>query len=231
MKNVTDIHVTQVRLFGPGVLPMGAIRSQGVRDALKESFSFESVLSQPDDGILFRNGAVSFDNDELIVISSLNFAERRLVISVEGTSESATKVYQTITDYLSQIDTSGRVIKQGPIVLTEETSCVATMGFDWSALFPGPFANLVEEDLRKIASGKGAGEATVNTVRVSVELRFETSEEIKQHSILFSNKSFTIEPSPQEPLANRRYLVKSPLDSEAHLGLLKRIERTFKTKK
>ena len=230
MREVKELVVTQIRLFHPGRLPYHVLRSQKAQDWLKGRFGFESAVTTPSDVIVFMNGLVPFNEERVVVVRSLQVEERKLVVEVEGDSEVATKVYEETKAAFAEVRPEDDLADLEPVVLTEETSCVATLDLEWSDLFPKALTDFLTKDLVP-ATTTDFGKSEINAAKVGVDLRFVTGEELRENKVTLSNKLFTLEPRPQEAFSKHRFRCVSPLGSTQHLRLLRKLEKALRRKK
>jgi hypothetical protein len=227
MKDISQLVVTQVRIFAPDDLPFRSMLTQEGRDTVVSAFKFSGVTPNASGGeFLFAGGTFRADNTALpTVVSSLTIGERRVAIEVGGDSLTASQVFRAVAELLKSLQGDARPSAE-PLILTQTTVCVARLDFDWSALFSEGFVEFASASLVQQASSKYA-KARIERASLGVTLNYMIAEPgLSLAGIAVSAKQFYIEPRANVPLSERRYFTTSPTDSETHLGLLRELERS-----
>jgi hypothetical protein len=224
MKDISELKVKQIRIFGADRVPFAALRTAMGKKAMAELFSWNEIVPNPITGeLIFGAGAFQPKDAPPIIVDSLQIGDRRIVLEVSGDSEKATAIYTALAEGLVRFDRGRRWADASPIVLVHETSCVATLDFDWRSLLSSPLVQFAKELASKLTNDSAS--ATIAGVNCGIIFSFGVKDpSILQNGITLSNKTFAIEPRVNTPLSERRYYTFSPVDSDKHLVLLREIE-------
>ncbi len=230
MKNISELKAKQIRIFAPGMIPFVALRTAIGQKSLSALFAWTEVQMSSNGELVFSSGTFQQKESAPIIINSLQINERRLILEVLGDTAQADEVYRALLESLLQFDNSGLLKDALPIVVSNETSCVAALDFDWTCLISPrllEFGRKLELEL----STKSA-KAEIIGLRSALVFSFTIQDEaIRENGISLSPKPFIIEPRASIPLSERRYLTSSPTDTKNHMQLLSKLERSLASKK
>lgn len=223
MKNITNMSVIQGRIFAPDAIPYRLITTPSGTNFLKEIFGFGSAaLSQENWDYVFQDGTLERKGEGGVVpITWVGFNDRRIVVQVLGDSADAHAVYLAISERLVELYPGFR--NAAPLVFNEETSCVARLDFEWTALL----SPVVIEQIAKLV-----GELSTEDVRriiKNVNVRFTlgsvaSDNSLREYGITLYDPTVIIEPRADVPLSERFYFTSSPCDSDAHLKFVSELE-------
>jgi hypothetical protein len=224
MKDISDLTVKQIRIFGADRIPFAPLRTAVGQKMLMELFSWtEFGIDRPTGELIFRTGAFQPKDSPPIVVNSLQISDRRILLEVVSETEKATLVYKALAEAVATLDSTKRWIDAVPVVLVHETRCMATLEFEWDCLFSDSFLRFSKKLERKLSSDNA--NASIAGARCGLVFSFAIKEDsIRKHGISLSNKLFTVEPRANTPLSERRYITISPVDSDTHLALLRDFE-------
>jgi len=224
MKEIADLESTQILLFGVGQVPYKYAQTRDGTAQIKEHFKFKLAGNMPLTSELVFEGGVAEGTGERATITRLQIGDRRMILTVAADSATTEKVLEDLRKILAGFDPASRFEKATPITHRHETTCSATLDFDWRTLFNPVLAEFFESRVAKATSDSEAGVSISHaTCRVTFSYSIK-SELITQSGITFSPKDFVVEPLASTPLAARRYFTASPTDSKMHLKLLEDLE-------
>lgn len=229
MKNITNLIVTQIRIFKVDVVPLTLIRTRLFIDKLRDLFSFADVESRPSidgkDTITFRSGILK--NNKITIINRIEIDQRRVILEVEGTSTDANKVYDMFVSSFSTVTEFDNNTLNSPVLKTEATQCVVELDFTLDMLFNETFIKFLNTRITKKSSNKIA-KATVNPMGASAEIKYEILDSIiNDNKISINSKLFNIIPRPGLPLIEKKYLISSPFDSDTHIKTIKELNKAI----
>ena len=227
MKDIADLKTKKFVIYPADVVPFRAIDTGAGRRELLKKFSFKDAkLTQQPLEWTFLGGTVSRDEDETVVIENCQISEKRIVLEVRGSSVITNDVFEQIKEALVEPIFGGgeRWKDAGPVVETCDTTCVATLDFDWTALIAPEFSSFAQGSLLEASSNKQA-KASIRNATLVIGLTYDaTDSAVKEHGITFADKPFLIQPRLGTPLSDRRYTTASPTDSETHFDLVRELE-------
>jgi len=228
LKNITDLTVTQIRIFPVDVVPIGAITTKSCVEKVRDALSVGEVEVRPfieaKEVFLFRKGELKREN-RLIVIKKIEIDPRRIIVEVEGTSKDGNGVYEV---FLSIVAARANVDLDGlrtPLLVAETTQCVVTLGFTFDALFSSAFVEFLNHKVEKQACSNMA-RASVRPLATTAAITYEIMDKaLVDNKITMNPKQFSIAPRPGAPPDARKYIISSPFDSDTHLKLVDELER------
>ncbi len=230
MKEITDLTVTQIRVFPVYVVPLSRITTKSCIERIRADLSIGEIEPVSFVGgtgpVIFRRGEIKGGN-RIIVINGMTIEPRRILLEVAGTSKEAHQVYNAL---LSSIDSeigidSGKL--QSPLITSEKTQCSATLDFPFWSLFNNSFIEFLNSEVKKKATSKIA-KGSVSPLLAEAEISYQiTDKTITENKIGMSPKRFTIALRAGTTLEARRYFLSSPFDSDTHLKLVRYLERAI----
>ena len=226
MKEVTELKTKQFRIFAADTIPFPAINTDLGRQAIVKIFSFrDATLNPPLMEWTFEGGTLAKEEKQHIVIEQLQLNARRIVIDVSGSTDDANHVFSVIKESLTHplFGSGSRWRDAKPVVATHETSCVASLDFDWSSLLNPVFLDFNKQTIATFSDEIAAAQIIGMALRFRINFN-PLDERIKQNGVVLSDKTFTIEPRQEAPLSDRRYFTASPTDTVTHLELLTKFE-------
>jgi hypothetical protein len=220
MKNVTGMYVQQTRLFAPDVVPYRLIITSFGADRLRQALGFGSTNWQENLEYVFQDGTVEYQGSK-ISITWASFHDRRIVVQVLGDSGAARAAYAAISEVLAELAPSFRGVT--PLAYTEETSCSAQLGFDWSSLFNPALVDYVSQRAREFSSEQVGRFIKGMSVRFVLGIE-RKDRELSEHGIPLFDQNLIVEPRADTPLSEHIYYTYSPCDSDTHLRLISELE-------
>ena len=226
MKNITSLFSMQWRIYAPGVVPYRFIITPWGTAFLQHYLNFREADWNGEDYV-FQDGTFKGDDDnEQIFISAISFNDRRVVVQVRGDRDAANIVVAVLGDALGQLDRDYPAAV--PLLVGEETSCVAQLNFDWTALLSPAMVEQAKE-WAEAASAEDA-EKAIKGVSVRFTLNVKPSQRLTEYGVNLWDQTLTVEPRVDMPLSERTYFTYSPCDSENHLKLLAGLEAKLSRK-
>ena len=230
LKNIVDLIVNQIRIFPVDIIPLGLINTKSCVEKIRDTLSISEVGVLPSidgkDVIVFRKGELKEDS-ELVVINKLEVDSRRIIIEVAGTSKAATRVYELFVSSLTAFTNIELGNLQSPLLLAETSRCIVTLDFTFEELFNRSFTEFLEKKVEKEATT----DLTKSSVRPLAAIA-EISYQVKSESLINSRvgmnpKQLTIAPRPGAPLADRKYVISSPFNSDTHIKLIEELNKAI----
>lgn len=234
MEEITDLRVTQIRVFPVDVVPLNKITTKSCTEKIKDSLSVSEIEVGPfidsASPLVFGRGEIKRGN-AIIVINRIAIEPRRIIVEVLGTSKEAGQVYEAL---LSSINTAADIDVEElrvPLLVAEITQCIATLDFRFEALFNSSFIDFLDSRVKKEATNKMA-KSLIRPLVAEVEINYQVEDEtLTKNKISMSPKRFIIAPRAGTPLDARRYFLSSPFSSDTHLRLIRYLEESItKTK-
>ncbi len=228
MKNITDLTVTQIRIFQVDVVPLGVITTKSCVEKIREALSIGEVEVRPfiegKDIIVFRRGELRREK-QVIVVNKIEVDPRRMIVEVKGTSKDGNEVYEAFLSAVAVVANVDSESLRAPLLVAETTQCVVTLDFAFDSLFSSAFAEFLNKRVEKEASSNVA-RASVRPLAATVEITYEiTDKALIDNKITMNPKQFSIAPRPGAPLDARKYLISSPFNSDTHLKLVDELNK------
>jgi len=230
MKDIKDIHVTQIRIYPVGSIPYHILCIPTKLNQLKDFFHFGAQeipfpLYDPNTPnlIMFNSGEIAVD-DKNVIIDKLAFEGRKITLEVAGESKDADFAFLQITNFLNELTKKNDLDENNCLVKSDETKCVAHLDIDYWDIF--------SEGLRKFlksALPKNFREPfiSIESRKVTFEIIFKQPDDLQKEKIGLSPKSFLIEPYEATPLEKQIFHTHSPFDSDTHFQVIKTFESFF----
>jgi hypothetical protein len=224
MRDTAEIEVRQVRIFPMDSLPTGKLIRPAVAQAFKDRFGWEGAEASKEGDILLRPGLLSVpDTDEVVAIRSLQINDRRMILAVAGESAAANRVNGAILEFFAQA-TGWKPVE--PVVLTQETTCLATLDFEWADLLSPAVVGFARGPmLEALSAAAEPARAEIRGLSFSFRISFvDPPPGFAEHGVALADKRLTVEPRTNTPLLERRFFTSSPTDSDTHFRLLTQLE-------
>lgn len=223
MKNVTGMYVQQTRLFAPDVVPYRLVTTAKGMDRMKEVLGFNNTNWQENLEFAFQGGTIEYQG-MIVPLTWVSFHDRRIIVQVLGDSGAAHAAYAAIDEVLAELAPGFRGAI--PLWASDETTCIAQLDFDWTALFNPAFVDYVSRRVREFSSAEV--ERFIRGVNVRFTLGIEKkSKELSEHGVTLFDQSLIVEPRADTPLSDRIYHTYSPSDSDTHLRLVAELEKNL----
>jgi len=195
-------------------------------------FNFENVGAQETGPqrppkLVFSLGQIE-NSGRKIIIRQLDIEERKIVISLEGTSADAEKIYNQLVVFFRDWVKSTDEKYMEPVVGTYESEVIVQLDFDAESLLDEKFAAYVANDLPAPMANK-YGKPRVKVEAISFRLDFDAIDEnLKDYKISLSEKEFALAPRSGQPNEKRLFVSRAPVQTEAHVTILEKIESFMK---
>jgi hypothetical protein len=237
MREVSNLKVTQIRIFHADELPFSRLRSKEITTAIQDRFSFGpiqeaiAIAQGPIPAFGFEHGVLSLDEEETpIAISRLMFDPRRIILTVEGGSEQADRVIREMESVVSGAK-GGVDLAKKPELIYQETTCDVTMDVGFHAIWSGGMAGFLEAEMFQSLSLEDA-KALMGTPTLQIQVLYQiTSSDLIASQITLNPATVTVAAKAGVPLKARRFTISSPTDSKTHLTLIEHLEASLAGKK
>lgn len=225
MKDVSDLETTQIYLYAAGQIPFKQILTQESVQGIRSAFGFRepsNVLGANE--LVFEGGMIDIGPLGKVTLTRVHLGERRIIISVAGSSAVAGGVFDVLCRIISGMEPTRRFDKINPVTVKEETTCVARLDLEWEDFLNPVFVEFLRADVTGAVSSKDAA-ASLSHAKYRITFSYTpTTTVISESGISLAPKDFVVEPLANSPLSERRYLTSSPTDSETHLRLVEMLE-------
>ena len=235
MKKLSDLKITQVRVYPTDMIPFHYLFSPTAVDKLRGAFRFKetgkgasgtqgvvnipAAITFPAESLLFRQGEFTV-KDKMHSVESLVFEPRRILFTILGSSEVANTFYQALAAIILEFDPDKQFNASGFLIQSDDTGCDVTLDVDIRQLLSREFVSFLDSKLLPELSNKAAT-AKLRGVRMAFEVSYSIKDEkLSDHNISFSPKVVLLQSAPSSPLEEKRYMVLSPTSSDTLLMLL-----------
>lgn len=225
MEKIADLVVGQIRIFPVDVVPINVMATKSFSERLKDDLSISEIEVRPLWGgtntIIFLRGEIKIRN-KMTIINKIEVDPRRIILEVAGTSKMANQVYDKLLSSVSSIsDNIDLDSLRAPLLLAEETRCTATLDFNYDALFNNSFVEFLNAKVKKATTNKSA-ECSVMPLGIACEINYSMIDEtLLKNKVSMNPKQFTIARRSGTAPELEKYIISSPLDSDAHLKLVR----------
>ncbi len=213
---ISGMKSSRIAVYPASVIPLNGLLAGSLGRRVIELFGFKGATFEGGEAQLSL-GSIQVEEDEIVVLDA-KMSEKRMVVSVEGTSRRADAVAAVLESLLM-----GDKPRVAPRVVVYETSCLAKLDFEWGALVSKQLGSFIENTLRPSVENAGA-RPRVAHAQVALMLKYNTPEDLEQYGISLSHKMFVVGLAPQAPPDDRLYITQSPTKSDEHLRMLLELE-------
>lgn len=232
MKDISEIMVTEIRQFKPDVVPFRPLITASNISLLSKKYAFKDVNIGEDESkvaesLAMGTGEFKYKN-KIYPIDLLVIERNKISLQIHSTSEIAKKLYQNIKAQLSRIDINGQFKKSDGFNLSVQTSCVATLNFDYHQIFSNGFNGFLSNKVSKACKPKSKQVESISIVPKQLNFDISIGIKNKNNKIVIENHSLRIEPRWGVGIKERRFFTVSPCDSETHIKLFSSLEDIFK---
>lgn len=229
MKTVTDLKVTQIRIFPVDVVPLSLITTKTCIDKIRDTLSIGEVEVRPfieGNIIIFRRGELRKDT-RVIVVSKIEVDPRRIIVDVEGTSGDGNEAYKSFLSAITSTAKDNGESLNMPLLLAETSQCTVSLDFAFDTLFSNVFVEFLKHRVESEASNTVA-KASIRPVAATAEIIYDIVDKtLLDNKITMNPKQFTISPRQGAPSEARKYFISSPFDSDTHLKLVKELNKVI----
>ena len=221
---ISELTVEQIRVFDIDAMPSRFIITPTVVNKITERYHSAVGTNpvQPAPPSLYFNGG-EFIHKKITPINSITFEERRILLSISGTSEEADLLFEDLRKTISEI--LGPSVKfLSPLVKSDQTSCFASFKVDLQEYFSNPFLDFCGKNLPKFNQIPKT-QLTTQPFSLRVEVTYKINDPVlKDSNISILPKHLVIERRLQTPPEKNMYFVSSPFDSNAHIKLIEELQ-------
>ncbi len=231
MRSVSELRVSQIRLYPIDRIPFQALFVARNLTALQETFHFKSVgpaeeSSRP--AVVFEVGDFTHEGREYPMVR-LVIQPMKTLLTAFAPSPACTAAYGVVESFLGKIDVDRRFEGTSPVIMTEETSCALDLDLKLERLLSPAFLTLASKEVQEAVSRPDAV-ATISPARIALKVKYAVKDpELAKTSFSIADKVLFIEPRAHTSPGAQRFFTQSPTDSEAHLRLLESLEQAFGT--
>lgn len=229
--DISGLTVEQTRVFNLDAVPFRFIFTPVVVNKIVEKYRSGISPEPSQKGIpsLQFNGGEFFLGKKIIPVNSFTIEERRVVLSIVGTSVEADHFFEDVKKTI--IETLGSSANfYDPIVKVDQSSCFVTLDAGIQKFFESSFISFCNKSL---PSYNNLPEVQVETHPFSlrIELNFKVNNpELLRSNITVGPKYLVIEKRLQTRPDENMYFVSSPFDTATHMKLIKDLESALKLK-
>jgi len=239
MKNISDLKVSQFRIFPIDVVPFHYLFVPAARERIQGAFNFKEAgksvaqprppktlapITFPAENLFFGQGEFSFEK-KVYPVESLVIEPRRILLTVVGSSKVANAVYDALTPLISEFDSDKQFVQAKLLVLFEETGCDVSLDINFEKLLSQEFVNLVSSEILPQLSSP-LWQARIKGMRLGIEVSYALKDPaLSDHDISLNPKVMHFQSAPGSPLEQKRYLTLSPADSDTHLRMIEKLEK------
>lgn len=226
--------ITQILIFDYDQIPLRKLISRRNLTELGSLFEFSNAqvaedISEGKKAVILDGGTLE-NETEPVAIPRVVVEERRILLSVDGSSKQADQVYEHLGKFLAALAGLEATEFQEFRHKSEESEVVAELDFAFERLVSNPVWEFMRTEIPAAASTEIFSTSTV-PAHFSFFVEYQPTDEwLSSHRISLARKEFSLEPRIGHPLEEQIYFSKAPLDTEAHLSLLGRIEDLLSNK-
>ncbi len=235
MKEITDISVKETRAYYPDNIPFSLIKTATNLQVFSKKFRFRDANVEEDDkrsiiGIIFKTGEFTVGK-KIYPIDMLAIEANRIIFLISADSSIAGKFYKIIEKEIDLIDTAKQFKIKKPLIKVSETSCVATLDFDYHMIFSKRFNKFISSDVPKSVKEISEHISSVEVIPSQFALDINLVVKGKDNkNVTIGTYTMRIEPRWGVNIKDRRFFTVSPCDSNTHIELLSSLENRFKRK-
>jgi hypothetical protein len=237
MKEITDLSVSELRLFPVDVIPLRALATASNLQKFTTPFLFKTIELAEDENhniqaVKMQTGEFKL-KEKIVPIEKLVIEQNRIIFKIHSDSEIADLLYRTISNSLVEIDPNMRFKDNNYLIKTSQTVCVVTLDVDCMDIFSEKTNRFINSDALKgcAASVNQMAKVTIVPRSITFNVNCEvTDKKLLDLGVMISTKPLTIEPRVGVSLSKKRFFTASPTDSKTHLGLIAAFENLFQRK-
>lgn len=227
---ILNIKVTQIILVHYNEIPLLKVANNRYLQALTSLFGFDAVEVLQDQrerifAVQCRNGFFEFEGSERTV-ERLNIEERRVQITLEGSSQIATALWEKLREFLIHISGVNN-ISLLPVIKAQESEIIAHLDFSLEKLISPSFYSF----MTTIARGKAAldvADAFVKPTMLNFQFNFVPKDNsLNEQRISLVHKDFSLALANGRSLSEQIYYSKAPFDTDTHVELLEDLNASF----
>ena len=188
--------------------------------------TFQSGDQRP--SIQFVLGKANVEDEE-INITNVKIEDRRILILVEGNSEDADKVWVQLRTYFARMAQVEDDTYLDPLLIARESVIITKMDITIEDLVNPMYLKFVNEDVVGAAKSDLANAwSQLNLLTFNISYEPVDSKHLEQVRIGLSRKEFSISPRTGYPLSEKVFFSSGPFDTDTHIKLLEKFEKSVK---
>ena len=209
---------------------LSMLSTKPIQEQLQQLFHFQSsamgtpmptfgdVPATYPPGFVFNMGAWLSPDGQLVPIRFLHFEQRRIVIDVAGSSSAIDAIYGIIRQFLSQIHaTDGSPVISEPELVLDYSEI--------TALFPFSANSFLPHQLQQLYTEYRQNEGDTNIIQVpALNMQGHDITHDFRGVDINSNRAFVFTLRAGTRVNEQTYYSAAPLDSEAHMAYLNKLE-------
>jgi hypothetical protein len=231
MNDITELNVTQVRIYAPDKLPFFELNIAANLEAIKTKFAFRFMQQEPPGNEIVFSGGILRDQEGVTIIHRLSIDPRRITLQVKGGSSNADSVQGALWETLESFVAS-KSLSDNPLTKSEETACVATLAVDVGHFMPANLHKYLDAKGRDLFANKNAKVRAIELNTLSLTIKYEpTDSTLIDRAIALPAKQLVLQPRFGTLSEEKRFFTSSPTGSETHFALLEGIEQALSKSK
>ena len=180
----------------------------------------------PIPAVQFGVGKIENKGKEFI-IDRLSIEERKIIVTLGGTSSDAHDVLNTIITLVESVETRHAFTTIEPIIEVQESSCIAKMNFSFDSIFTGSQVGNIKGDCDGIE--KKAPDGFIVDIFPTV-LRFKIAykglnEKLDKNHITLNEKLLSLEVREGTNLEDKIVVASGPFDTTDLISILTNLEK------
>ncbi len=184
--------------------------------------TFGDVPATYPPGFVFDIGVWISPDQQLVPIRFLHFEQRRIVIDVAGPSSAITAIFERLREFFSELHASdGSPVIGEPEHILDYSEITAKYPFSLETIIAEPFRKVIRTSLDK---KREKNEVMLPTFSVQF---FPTNQELVAIPSPNDVRAFTFALRAGTQPQERIYFSGAPLDSDAHLNYLNKLEKAL----
>ncbi len=236
MPTIRNLRASQVRILPIDEIPYAEIslkdHAQGIGEMFGLTRQVEPLL---DVGnrltfsnalLIYKNGQYTHDGKSY-AIENLTIEDRRVLTNIVGPTEICDRIWDELRKFLLKVDTRSDKPEYKPIIVTNDTNCVAQMSFSIKDMIAG---SKLETAVERITQSQDNYGAKLDVYPSSFRFRVSYAEppiEVTQRNISIVDREVIFEVRARSSVNDRVFFTTSPSCSAKHLRLLEEIEKLF----
>lgn len=223
---ILEMATKEVRMYIQDTIPYDHLLLDENLEKFRSAFGFSkfevgmpTIEGAMQKRLIFTHGTLVKD-DKSIIVLSVQFDDRRIIIQTKGDSIDTQHVFDKICDYFNAIDV-GKLFNPNKIVVkTYETRSVVKLNIG--------FYDFLSPRIKKFI--KNIKKEERHTISEIAPIKFQFLITFKQDQDLFdksnvyiSSKTFVLEPRQGHHYSENIYFYQTPTDSTKHIQLLKEL--------
>lgn len=230
IKKIDSKLIVLVRIDEIPILEL--LHAQG-NSKFRDNFNFSGVETTKSGDlrptIQFVLGKLSTDEKQIKIIA-VKIEERRIIISVEGSSNEADVVWKQIREYFEKIAKTEEATFLEPQLIARESVIIANLDVSITDLVNPKYLEFVNEEVIAIAKSEVA-DAWSQLESLTFGISYEPYDRhLDEVHLTLNRKEFSISPRAGYPLLESIFISTGPFDTDSHVKLLEKFEKSVNKK-